>query len=314
MNRTKRVKTLKKLIVGTVIALIILPTILCVILFVYSRRLQQQIYILTDRVAVAEEGRDDPAEQYETMQDTYRQEIDELTSKISDLENELTSLRDLEKNEPASETKTSWPKKVYLTFDDGPSGHTQDILDILDSYGVKGNFFVCATQNEDYQKFYRKILDEGHMLGLHSYTHVYEDIYASEEAFREDVLAIRSFVNEQTGGYNATYYRFPGGSTNLHARISIQSCAEWLTEQGLVYYDWNLSSQDAVNPMQSKESIVRNATFGCENFEEVVVLMHDLGNKDTTVEALPEIIEYYQNLGAVISVIDENSMRVQHDQ
>ena len=222
-------------------------------------------------------------------------------------------IEELSVSNESVEEDQSWPRKVYLTFDDGPSGHTQDILDILNEYGVKGNFFVCATKNEEYRKFYRQILDEGHMLGLHSYTHEYDEIYASDEAFQNDVLAIRDFVKEQTGGFEATYYRFPGGSSNLHSRISLPACVDWLNEQGLIYYDWNISSQDATNPMQSVENIFHNATYGCENFEEVVVLMHDLGNKDSTVEALPQIIEFYRDIGAKISVIDENSMRIQHD-
>ncbi|MBO4901674.1 MAG: polysaccharide deacetylase [Lachnospiraceae bacterium] len=309
-ERGKRVRILKRLIVGTILGFIILPTILCVILFFRFYSLQKEFRSLTDAYLAAEEDR-------AGLQKQIGEQTDRLTEAdqcISSLQADLLAQQTEEPAEPEeAEEEQPRPRKVYLTFDDGPSGHTQKILDILDAYGVKGNFFVCATANEDYLKFYQQILDRGHMLGLHSYSHVYDEIYASDEAFREDVLAIREFVKEQTGGFEATYYRFPGGSSNLHARISLASCEEWLASQGLVYYDWNISSQDATNPMQSTEAILHNATYGSDQFEEVVVLMHDLGNKDSTVEALPQIISYYQDIGAKISVIDENSMRIQHD-
>ncbi|MCR5267358.1 MAG: polysaccharide deacetylase family protein [Lachnospiraceae bacterium] len=313
MNRTKRVQILKKLIVGTVVTIILLPTILCVILFVRLGGIQTELSGLLEQTEANASRIAELEQELQQARDSRKEETDRLSAEIEGLQNDLQQAL-TEKNSTGEETVKIRPRKVYLTFDDGPSGHTQEILDILDEYGVKGNFFVCATQNEDYQKYYKMILDRGHMLGLHSYTHVYEDIYASEEAFHEDVLAIRSFVSEHTDGYVATYYRFPGGSSNLHARISLKSCEDWLKEQGLIYYDWNISTQDATNPMQSVDNIFHNATYGCERYEEVVILMHDLGNKDSTVEALPKIIEFYQDLGAQIGIIDENSMRIQHDQ
>ena len=314
MDRSKRIRILKRVIIGTVMGLILLPTVLCMIFFIRIQYMQKELLSLQEENAaniarmleIREEREKDLQEQLDVQQADLLKVI-EATDRLQGRIEELSV-----SNESVEEDQ-SWPRKVYLTFDDGPSGHTQDILDILNEYGVKGNFFVCATKNEEYRKFYRQILDEGHMLGLHSYTHEYDEIYASDEAFQNDVLAIRDFVKEQTGGFEATYYRFPGGSSNLHSRISLPACVDWLNEQGLIYYDWNISSQDATNPMQSVENIFHNATYGCENFEEVVVLMHDLGNKDSTVEALPQIIEFYRDIGAKISVIDENSMRIQHD-
>ena len=308
LDRSKRVRILKRLIVCTVLGLILLPTALCVCLFVRCAGLNRELKELQDAHLTDESRINQLEKQLDAEQKTRQEKIEEIISLTEQLEQESRKEPEEAETEPEK-----WPRKVYLTFDDGPSGHTQDILDILDRYGVKGNFFVCATKNEEYQKYYRIILEQGHMLGLHSYSHVYDDIYASQDAFEEDVLKIREFVSEQTDGYQAVYYRFPGGSSNLSARISLNECEKWLTQQGIVYYDWNISAQDAVNPMQSTEAILHNATSGCEDYEEVVILMHDLGNKDSTVEALPGIIEYYQGIGAQISVIDENSMRIQHD-
>lgn len=314
MDRAKRIHILKRLIIGTILTLILLPTILCVCFFIRISHMQKELIEVQEQNAANIEKM---LQMQEDQQKNLQEQLDKQQEELKKVA-EKTDLLQSKVEEAGKETEiekepASWPKKVYLTFDDGPSGHTQEILDILDEYGVKGNFFVCATQNENYHKYYKQILEKGHMLGLHSYTHEYDEIYASEEAFQEDVLAIREFVREQTDGFEATYYRFPGGSSNLQSRISLPACVDWLEEQGLIYYDWNISSQDATNPMQSADRIFHNATYGCEDFEEVVVLMHDLGNKDTTVEALPRIIRYYQDIGASISVIDENSMRIQHD-
>lgn len=309
MDRTKRVKLLKKIIVGTVIALILLPTTLCIILFVQISSLNRTITsVINQNTAYEEEIRT-----LKTQVVDQQIEAEELSSQLSEFldEKEKKALE-----EAAAETESSepeiWPKKVYLTFDDGPSGHTQDILDILDEYGVKGNFFVCHTPNEEYQKYYKIILDKGHMLGLHSYSHKYDEIYSSVDAFAEDVSKIRDFVYDETDGYIAKFYRFPGGSSNLNSRISISACIDYLNKQGLTYFDWNISSQDATNPMQEADVIYYNATYGAEDYEEVAILMHDLGNKDTTVEALPRIIEHYQEIGVEISVINEDSKLIQH--
>lgn len=308
MDRTKRVNRLKKIIIGTVITLIILPTTLCIVLFVQISSLKRTITSVIDQnIAYEEEIRS-----LNTQVMDQQMEVDKLTSEIDSLSAKAAEPVVIPENADSPEEEIIvWPRKVYLTFDDGPSGHTQDILDILDKYGVKGNFFVCHTPNEDYQKYYKIILDKGHMLGIHSYSHVYDEIYSSEEAFAQDVSAIRDFVYEQTDGYVATCYRFPGGSSNLGSKLSFSAAVDYLNEHGLRYYDWNISSKDATNPMQEADVIFNNSTQGSDKYEEVMILMHDLGNKDTTVEALPRIIEYYQNLGAEFSVIDENTKLIQ---
>lgn len=313
LDRAKRVRLLKRIIIATILGMILLPTILCVILFIRVSTLQKEL----SRISAASEQ---DAKLVSKQEDTIlllQEQSKSQDLEIADLSERIAQLQDLPGSGMAKESAGStedrlsgWPVKVYLTFDDGPSAHTQDILDILDAYGVKGNFFVCATRNEEYLKFYKEILNRGHMLGLHSYSHEYDRIYASQEAFEEDVTAIRDFVKEQTDGFIATYYRFPGGSSNLYSGVSLEKCVGFLEELGLVYYDWNMSAKDAVNPMQPVDVIFDNATKGCEDHEEVVILMHDLGNKDSTVEALPKIIQFYQDRGSEIALIDEDSKRI----
>ncbi len=300
MDRSARVRRLKRIIVGTVIAMILLPTVLCIFLFFQLSEVRQDL-----RIALNANSK------MENRMIALSTELTKVRIRLDEMPEVLPEQEESFAEEVAVETL--WPQKVYLTFDDGPSGHTGDILNILDRYGVKGNFFVCATKNEDYLKYYSEILNRGHVLGIHSYSHLYRKIYRSNDSLQNDVIAIRDFVKEQTDGFEAKYYRFPGGSTSISTQIDFEAYLEWLDEQGLTYYDWNVSSHDATNPMQPTEVIYENCTHGCEKYQEVMILMHDLGNKDSTVEALPQVIEYYLERGAEIAAIDENSMLIQHD-
>ena len=73
-------------------------------------------------------------------------------------------------------------KVVYLTFDDGPSNLTIPVLDVLDRYGIKATFFVVGKTSEEDKEALRQTVDRGHTLAVHTYTHQYEEIYASPEA------------------------------------------------------------------------------------------------------------------------------------
>lgn len=201
-------------------------------------------------------------------------------------------------------------KIVYLTFDDGPSMYTQQVLDILNEYDVKATFFVIAS-NTNYLNLISKIDNNGHTIGLHSYCHEYEDIYSSVNNYLEDFYKIALYCKEKIG-YIPRYIRFPGGSSNL---ISKQYCDGIMTELvtkmndlGFQYYDWNVTSGDG-NSGISVEEIISNSKSA---LNEVILLLHDANNKITTVEALPSIIEYYLEEGYSFRVIDDYSYVYQH--
>lgn len=224
-----------------------------------------------------------------------------IKSEIENLHPELLS------NRGADE----WPKAVYLTFDDGPSPNTAEILDILKEYNVKATFFTVGKESEEYKQLYNRILDEGHTLGMHSYSHVYKEIYASSEAFENDLNKISSYMEEVTG-VKPRFYRFPGGSNNVQIGSKFAQFKDILDNNGITYFDWNISTKDATNPARSAEEITANALDGIEKYETVVILMHDLGNKDTTVEALPAIIENLLNEGIPIKPITESTKVIQY--
>lgn len=203
-------------------------------------------------------------------------------------------------------------RKVYLTFDDGPSSNTNKILDILAQYDVKATFFVVGKEGEWAEDAYNRIVEEGHTLGMHSYTHVYQSIYASVEAYAEDLNRLRDYLYEITG-VESRFVRFPGGSSNTVSDLDMHTFITYLNEQGITYFDWNVSSGDAGSRKLEPEEIVANCINGMGNKDTVVILMHDAAGRPTTVEALPALIEQIQAMdNTEILPITEDTLPVQH--
>ena len=147
---------------------------------------------------------------------------------------------------------------------------------------------------------------------MHSYSHSYADIYDSEEDCQTDMKKLQEYLYELTGVW-PRFYRFPGGSSNTVSNIDMQKLADWLTDQGVTYFDWNVASGDAVSRELPAETLLANCLAGIRNQQSCVVLMHDAANKDTTVEALPEIIsEIRLQEDAVFLPITDDTVPVQH--
>lgn len=201
--------------------------------------------------------------------------------------------------------------QVYLTFDDGPSEQTNEILDILDDYGVKATFFVNGRQDETSIAAYKRIVDEGHAIAMHSYSHKYSEIYESVDAFQKDFERIQNLIYDTTG-VECTYYRFPGGSSNRVSNANMLDYINYLNGQGVTYFDWNVSSGDATSQAFTVDELVENVMKDVVKYKTSVVLLHDANNKTTTVQALPTMIESLQESGAIILPIDENTQVIQH--
>lgn len=203
-------------------------------------------------------------------------------------------------------------RKIYLTFDDGPSSNTGEILDILAEHDVKATFFVIGKQGEWAEELYRRIVDEGHTLGMHSYTHDYSQIYASVDAFSADMCRLQGYLYQVTG-VNCKFVRFPGGSSNLVSEVAMQDLITYLSDAGLVYFDWNVSARDAVSGQVTAEEIIESCFDGINKHHDAVVLMHDTAGKVTTVEALPALIEAIQAMDNIeLLPITEDTVPVQH--
>ena len=202
--------------------------------------------------------------------------------------------------------------KVYLTFDDGPSSNTDRILDILSDYDVKATFFVVGREEEEYRALYQRIVEEGHTLAMHSYSHKYNEIYQSVESYSADLKKLQEFLYDITGVW-CRYCRFPGGSSNTVSRVDMHELIEYLDEQDISYFDWNVSSGDASSASISPASIIRNCTAKLQEYDESIILMHDAYEKSTTVEALPALIETIQAMeGTKIVPINDDTEPIHH--
>ena len=183
-------------------------------------------------------------------------------------------------------------RQVYLTFDDGPSKNTDRILDILKEYDVKATFFVVGKTDASSVRAYKRIVEEGHTLGMHSYSHEY--------------------LYDLTGVWSR-YYRFPGGSSNTVSATDMQILIRYLNENGICYYDWNVASGDAVSSKLSAEVITQNCMTQIEGKKECMILFHDASDKGSTVDALPMLIEQLQSMeDTEILPVTDDTHPVQH--
>ena len=194
-----------------------------------------------------------------------------------------------------SSEKIEQAKTVYLTFDDGPSKETVELLKILKENNVKATFFVIGKADETSKAILKQITDEGHTIGVHSYTHIYKEIYESVEAYLKDFNSMSNLIYEATG-VKPNIYRFPGGSINSYNEGTYRVIIEEMNRRGFTYYDWNVSSVDT-NSNSSAKMIYRNVVDQVSNHSRSIVLFHDSSGKCQTVQALDGIIQELKKQG-----------------
>lgn len=247
------------------------------------------------------------------VNDNIKETVAEPQSNVNNSEKEQVENDSANVEEKPDEEDTGEIKhKVYLTFDDGPSANTEAILDILDRYNVKATFFVLGKEDDTSVERLQMIYERGHTIGMHSYSHVYSDIYYSLDNFKADFWKSKQYLLN-TIGADCSYYRFPGGSSNTASNMNMQECIDFLHEQGVEYYDWNVISGDGSSRKLSKETIIKNCTESITNYGTSIILLHDASSKKETVEALPEIIEAILAIeGAAILPISEETKAVHH--
>ncbi|NLZ94195.1 MAG: polysaccharide deacetylase [Firmicutes bacterium] len=193
-------------------------------------------------------------------------------------------------------------KVAYLTFDDGPSDVTWDVLNTLEDYGIYAAFFVTYKDDAESLEIYKEIVNRGHTLAIHSSSHNYKEIYNSVDDFLEDFNKLFVHIYNITG-IKPKIFRFPGGSINpYNYNIYIQLHAEML-RRGFIFYDWNVSSGDADYSV-TKDSIIKSVTESLEGKNKAIVLMHDSAKKKTTAATLSEVIELIKNKGYRFEKLD----------
>ncbi len=304
LERRKRINRMKKGILTFLVTWILIVSVLMVFLVVQTFRMQHQISILAaNQVELSQMS---AGVLYDGQESTVEStEAAPAPSASAAPTVEVASLDESNLAQPGDQLK------VYLTFDDGPSSNTAAILDILKDHDVKATFFVIGREDEASQELYKRIVEEGHTLGMHSYAHQYSVIYSSLDSFEDDFYHLQSYLKELTG-VDSVYYRFPGSSSNQVSNADMGSFISFLDENGVTYYDWNVSSGDATTQAYTKEEIVDHVLNDVVKYKTSIVLLHDSDAKTITVDALAPLIEGLKEIGAEILPIDQNTYPIQY--
>ena len=332
MNAVKQNKLLKYILIGCAAVILILSVVLCVTA-AKNKDLKNGGSAASEALVSAEREKESLDAVRASEAESYRNQLNEQSSVFADEKNALNqTIADLNKQlavkraaEAAANASKPSPnptpqpvnpgsgkdlsqKTIYLTFDDGPSPRTPEVLKILRDNGVKATFFVTA-RSKNSSHYMKDIVAEGHTIALHTYTHDYAKVYASEEAYFADLQQISDLVYNETG-VRTNLIRFPGGSSNTVSRKYCSGIMTRLTQQvadkGYVYFDWNITSGDADKGGSSAQKIINNCRK-VPSSNAVIVLMHDSVEKRTTVEALPEVIAYYKAAGCKFAAITEST-------
>ena len=235
-----------------------------------------------------------------------------ITYTVTDsCENRTVVTRNVEVvTQPWQDTVYPEGKVVYLTFDDGPSAYTEQLLDVLDDYGAKATFFVVGSGSASMM---RQIVKRGHSIGIHSVSHNYDQIYASPEAYFDDLTRMQSIIYDNTG-VKTTLMRFPGGSSNLVSRHSCEGIMTYLTQAvrdaGFQYFDWNVYSGDA-GETKKTEKVANNVISGIQEHRVSIVLQHDIHSY--SVDAVEDILNWGKRNGYRFLALQPDSPGFHHD-
>ena len=227
-----------------------------------------------------------------------QQEQDKKDKKQKEKKKKIPVMSDNSK-EQMKHIYTSESKRAFLTFDDGPSENTEDILKILKEKKIKATFFMLGSQIERMPETVKKVYKAGHYIANHGYSHVYESIYASPENVLDEYQRTNELVKNvlQLPEYNTYIFRFPGGSTG-GKYVDIKNEAISLLEQNnILYVDWNALTGDSEIQDPTEEYLMNNLQETTQNKNSVVILMHDSQNKRITVDFLTKAIEFLEQQG-----------------
>lgn len=185
-------------------------------------------------------------------------------------------------------------KRVFLTFDDGPTKSvTPFILDLLKQENIKATFFVLGNKAKSNSDLIKREFEEGHYIANHGYTHKYSQIYQNPQTVLDEYNYTEQCIQEalENPDYHSRIFRFPGGSTGGYYSTIKRQTKQFLRENGIVSLDWNALSKDAEGA-NTKEQILENIKNTIGNKQSVVILMHDSSDKILTYETLPDVIQY----------------------
>lgn len=239
------------------------------------------------------------------MMETKIEEVEEARAEktIKEKRQEIKEQKRQEELEKEREKNIGNHDKIaYLTFDDGPSEKvTPMILDILDEYNIKATFFVVGNMVEQNPEILKRIFEEGHGIGNHSYSHDYGYIYKSTENFLNDFNKAQGILKEVLGDdFNSRLIRFPGGSFGQHKA----SMREMAVQSDYKYIDWNSLNGDAEGLDKTQEELISRVKETTYNKNNVTILMHDTDAKINTALSLREVLDYLISENYRFDVLD----------
>lgn len=287
-KRQKRRKRIKTAIVVMVVTLLVLPLMLSVFLLFRVSRLENRLDELISQSGL------------QAQKSVETPDVVEAEAKPEAVSGAAAAVEEPQR-----------AKQVYLTFDDGPSRETEKILDILKEKDVKATFFVIGRDDQFSKKIYKRIVEEGHTLGMHSYSHILTEIYASMDAFQKDFNKLYKLLLGTTG-VQPEYYRFPGGSKNTVNQLPIDQYKTFLADQGVSYQDWNVIAANSTADQVSRKEMVKSVLDGVSRYATSIVLLYDSADKKMTAKSLGMIIDRLREGGYELLPIDEGTTPVQH--
>ena len=296
--RRKRVRRIKRIIITFVVLLLLLPTCLSVYLIFRVSSLEKRLDVISEIQSKSVSETDVDVE--ETVAETGTASGGSVSGDALDIPGPTPIPQGL-------------GKKVYLTFDDGPGPNTKMLLDILKKNGIHATFFVTGKTDDFSKEIYKRIVDEGHTLGMHSYSHVYEEIYSSEKAFTQDLDKIYEYLYEVTGVY-PKFYRFPGGSSVQDTSVPIDNLVRILEERGITYLDWNVISPDIRDSSVGKSRMIKELMSDVNKYETSVVMFYDTQTQPMTIKTLSSFIRKLKKNQYEILPVDENTAPIRHNQ
>lgn len=216
-------------------------------------------------------------------------------------------------NVNSASTSTANSGVIYLTFDDGPSADiTPKILNILKQENVKATFFILNYSSGN-EYLVKRIVNEGHTIGIHGYSHDYKNIYKSVDSYMNNLIKLQEKIKTSTG-VTTNITRFPGGSSNTISSFNpkiMTKLTKEVKEKGFIYYDWNVSSGDA-GGAKNKDQVYNNVVKGLKRNRNNIVLMHDFASNNKTLNALTDIIQYGKKNGYTFQNITQKTPEIHH--
>ena len=212
-----------------------------------------------------------------------------------------------ENKEQIDHIYSSETKRVFLTFDDGPSENTSSILNTLENYNLKANFFVLGSRVEAMPEKVKEVYEKGHFIGNHGYSHVYEAIYASPQSVLDEYNKTNEAIKKAIGNneFNTKIFRFPGGLVGgKYAEIKNQA-KQLLEENQILNVDWNALTGDSESTNPTLEKLMKNLKRTTNGKNSVILLMHDSSAKKITADTLPQVIEYLKEQGYEFKTFNE---------